>query len=246
MDDFKGQTVLVTGATRGIGKGISRLFLEQGAMVIGLYGSNREAADICIDEWREYQGQVQLFQCDIADSRQVEQLYDTVEDQFDSIHILVNNAGIRRDALLALMADNDWQRVIDINLSGTFHMCRRGVKLMLKNRYGRIINITSPMARLGFAGQSNYAASKAGQIGMAASLAKECARKKITVNCVSPGFIDTQLLDGLTDDQLKNYKSMIPMRRFGTVQEVAEAVLFLASSKASYITGSVLEVNGGI
>ena len=246
MDEFTGQTALITGATRGIGKGISELFLKHGATVIGLYAGNKEAADNCIDEWQEYQDQIHLFQCDVADSQQVEQLYDTVEDRFDSIQILVNNAGIRRDALLALMAEDDWQRVIDINLSGTFHMCKRGVKLMLKNRYGRIVNITSPMARLGFAGQSNYAASKAGQIGMAVSLAKECARKKITVNCDSPGFIATELLDDLTDDQLKAYKSLIPMRRFGTVQEVAEAVLFLASAKASYITGSVLEVNGGI
>ncbi len=246
MDDLKGQIAVVTGATRGIGKGISQLLLEHGATLIGIYGANKEAADECMKDWDEYSDRVHLYPCDVSDSEQVERFYDIIEEKFDSIQILVNNAGIRRDALLALMADDDWQRVIDINLSGTFNMSRRAVKLMLKNRYGRIVNITSPMARLGFAGQSNYAASKAGQIGMSVSLAKECARKKITVNCVSPGFISTELLDDLTDAQLKGYKSMIPMRRFGTIKEVAEAVLFLASAKASYITGSVLEVNGGI
>lgn len=246
MTNFKEQIAVVTGASRGIGKGISQRFLENGATVLGIYGGNEEAAEICRRQWHEYGDRIRLYQCDVADHNQVEQFYDTVEQQFDSIDILVNNAGIRRDAILALMNIDDWQTVLDINLTGTFLMCKRGVKLMMKKKYGRIINITSPVASLGFAGQSNYAASKAGQIGMTKSLAKECARKKITANCVSPGFIDTDLLDGLSEEQLKSYKKMVPMRRFGTINEVADAVLFLASAKASYITGSVLEVNGGI
>jgi 3-oxoacyl-[acyl-carrier protein] reductase len=144
------------------------------------------------------------------------------------------------------MDDESWQQVIDVNLSGTFYMSKQAVLLMMKQKYGRIINITSPVAHLGFAGQANYAASKAGQIGMTRTLAKETARKKITVNCVSPGFIATELLDDLSAEQLAAYKNMVPMRRFGTAEEVAEAVLFLAGAQASYITGTVLEVNGGL
>jgi len=246
MNDFQGQIAVITGATRGIGKGISQTFLDRGAIVIGLYRANEEAAEDCRRQWREFGDKIHLYQCDVANHNHVEQLYDKIEIQFNSIDILVNNAGIRRDALLTLMNIDDWQKVIDTNLTGTFSMCKRGVRLMMKKKYGRIINITSPIAHLGFAGQSNYAASKAGQIGMTRSLAKECARKNITANCVSPGFIDTDLLDGLSEVQLKNYKKMVPMRRFGTINEVAEAVLFLASTRASYITGSVLEVNGGI
>jgi 3-oxoacyl-[acyl-carrier protein] reductase len=144
------------------------------------------------------------------------------------------------------MDNSDWQQVIDVNLTGTFNMSKHAVMLMLKHKYGRIINITSPVAHLGFAGQTNYAASKAGQIGMTRSLAKETARKKITVNCVSPGFIATDFLDDLSDEQLAAYKNLVPMRRFGRPEEVADAVLFLAGPQASYITGSVLEVNGGL
>ena len=246
MNILKNRIAVVTGATRGIGKGISQTFLDRGATVIGIYGGNEEAAGECRLQWSDCKDRVHLMQCDVADPDQVERFYDTVEERFDFIDILVNNAGIRRDGILALMAVDDWRKVIDINLTGTFLMSRRGVKLMMKKKYGRIINITSPMAHLGFAGQANYAASKAGQIGMSKSLSKECARKKITVNCVSPGFINTDLLDGLSDDQIKAYKKMVPMRRFGTINEVAEAVVFLASEQASYITGSVLEVNGGL
>jgi len=144
------------------------------------------------------------------------------------------------------MSSEQWQQVLDINLTGTFHMSKYAVPLMLKQKYGRIVNITSPSSYMGIQGQANYAASKAGQIGFTRTLAKEIARKKITANCVSPGFIQTDLLDDLTTEQLAAYKKMVPMRRFGNVGEVVEAVLFLASEKASYTTGSVLEVNGGL
>lgn len=246
MSTFIDQKVIITGASRGLGRAISLAFLKAGATVIGIYGGNSAAAAMFMQECGQFDGRLQLHQCDVADNRQVENFFQMVEEQFDTIDILINNAGIRRDSLLALMDEASWRQVIDVNLTGAFLMSKQAVLLMMKQKYGRIINITSPVAHLGFAGQANYAASKAGQIGMTRSLAKETARKKITVNCVSPGFIATELLDDLSADQLAAYKNMVPMRRFGAAEEVADAVLFLAGPQASYITGAVLEVNGGL
>jgi len=250
MTDFQGRRTVISGATRGIGKAIAKAFLEAGATVIGVYGSNRKAADSFIQEWEENalfkENRLFLHQCDISDDSSVFKLFNGIEQQFDTIDILVNNAGIRRDAVLAMMQSDDWNRVIDVNLTGTFNMSKQAVLLMMKQKYGRIIHITSPMAHMGFAGQTNYAASKAGQIGMMRSLSKETAKRKITVNCVSPGFIDTDLLEGLTADQLTQYKKLVPMKRFGKPDEVAAAVLFLAGEQASYISGTVLEVTGGL
>lgn len=246
MNIFTDQKVIVTGASRGIGRAISLAFLGAGAQVIGVYGGNDAAAARFREECEPFGDRLQLHRCDVSDSQQVEQLFRQVEERYETIDILVNNAGIRRDNLLALMDDASWRQVIDVNLTGTFLMSRQAVLLMMKQKFGRIINITSPVAHLGFAGQANYAASKAGQIGLTRSLAKETARKKITVNCVSPGFITTDLLDDLSAEQLAAYKNMVPMRRFGTTEEVAEAVLFLAGPRTSYITGAVLEVNGGL
>lgn len=243
--NFTGQKAIITGATRGIGKAISEAFLAAGATVIGTYGADDDSARkfMASGDWGE---RLQLHRCDVSDYSAVEKFYQQIEEQYDSIDILVANAGIRRDAFLAMMKPEDWQRVIDVNLTGTFNMVKMATLLMLKKKYGRIIFITSPMAHLGFAGQANYSASKAGQIGMMHSLAKEIAKRKITVNCVSPGFIKTELLDDLNDEQLKEYKKLIPMRRFGKTSEVADSVLFLASEKAAYITGTVLDVNGGL
>jgi len=250
MTDFQGRKTVISGATRGIGKAIAMAFLEAGATVIGVYSSNRKAADSFMQEWQEsasfQENRLFLYQCDISDQASVLKLFNGIEQQFDTIDILVNNAGIRRDAVLAMMQSDDWHRVIDVNLTGTFNMSKQAVLLMLKQKYGRIIHITSPMAHMGFAGQTNYAASKAGQIGMMRSLSKETAKRKITVNCVSPGFIDTELLEGLTADQLAQYKKLVPMKRFGKPQEVAAAVLFLAGEQASYISGAVLEITGGL
>ena len=250
MTDFQGRKAVISGATRGIGKAIARAFLEAGATVIGVYGSNHKAADSFVREWqksRSFQdNRFFLYQCDISDDDSVLKLFKEIEQQFDTIDILINNAGIRRDAVLAMMQSDDWQLVIDVNLTGTFNMSKQAVLLMMKQKYGRIIHITSPMAHMGFAGQTNYAASKAGQIGMMRSLSKETAKRRITVNCVSPGFIDTELLEDLTEGQLTQYKKMIPMKRFGKTEEVAAAVLFLAGEQASYISGAVLEVTGGL
>jgi 3-oxoacyl-[acyl-carrier protein] reductase len=246
MSEFTGQKVVVTGATRGLGRAISLAFLQEGATVVGLYGGNAKTAEDFQRQCVAYGDLLQLYQCDVSDYAAVEQLYGRIEQKFDTIDILVNNAGIRRDSVLAMMKEDDWRRVIDVNLTGSYIMAKFAVQLMMKQKYGRIIFITSPMAHMGFAGQANYAASKAGQIGMMKSLAKETAKRKITVNCVSPGFIATELIDDLSPEQLSEYKKMVPMRRFGTPGEVADAVLFLAGPKASYINGAVLDVNGGL
>jgi 3-oxoacyl-[acyl-carrier protein] reductase len=245
MADFSGQKAVVTGATKGIGRAIALALYNRGATVIGLYGSDQESAKQFQDECDD-PDRLRLYQCDVSDYKAVEEMFASIEKEFDTIDILVNNAGIRRDSMLALMSEEDWRRVIDVNLTGGYNMSKFGVQLMLKQRYGRIIFITSPMAHMGFPGQANYSASKAGQIGMMKSLSKESAKRKITVNCVSPGFIDTELIGDLPEEQVKAYKKTVPMRRFGTTEEVAEAVLFLAGPGASYVTGSVLDVNGGI
>ncbi len=246
MNQFEGQKVIVTGATRGIGRAITRSFLDEGALVIGTYGSDTDAADSLASENEHRRERLHLFRCNVALPSEVEHFYTSIEEKFENLDILINNAGIRRDAVLALMKVEDWQKVLDVNLTGSFLMAKQAVLLMMKRKYGRIINITSPVSYLGFSGQANYAASKAGQIAMTKTLSKETAKKKITVNCVSPGFIATDFINDLGKDHLATYKKMVPMRRFGTPEEVADAVLFLASRKAAYITGSVLEVNGGI
>jgi len=246
MEDFSGRTVIVSGATRGIGRAIAGKFLEAGANVIGIYAGNTDSANSFAKEYEKYSSKLDLLKCDIAKEEEVAALFAMVEEKYQSLDILVNNAGIRRDAVLALMQTEQWQQVIDINLTGTFFMAKKAVLLMMQNKYGRIINITSPVAHLGFPGQANYAASKAGQIALTKTLAKEVAKKKITVNCVSPGFISTDFINDLDNEQLASYKKMVPMRRFGTPEEIADAVLFLAGPKAAYITGTVLEINGGI
>lgn len=246
MSEFDGQKIVVTGATRGIGAAISSAFLGKGATVIGLYAGNTGAAESYRAGCGEAACRLHLFKCDVSDYAAVEAVYSEIESRFDTIDVLINNAGIRRDAVLAMMKEDEWRQVIDINLTGGYTMSKFAVQLMMKQKYGRIIFITSPMAHMGFAGQANYAASKAGQIGMMKSLSKETAKRKITVNCVSPGFIATELLDDLDPEQVKAYKKMVPARRFGKPDEVADAVLFLASGKASYINGSVLEITGGL
>lgn len=246
MSDFNDQKVVVTGATRGIGAAIAKAFLSQGATVIGIYGGNAGAAETFRESCGEAAERLHLYQCDVSDYGAVEALYGAIEAQFDTIDVLVNNAGIRRDAVLAMMKEEQWRQVIDVNLTGGYAMSKFAVQLMMKQKYGRIIFITSPMSHLGFAGQANYAASKAGQIGMMKSLSKETAKRKITVNCVSPGFIATELLDDLDKEQRKAYKKMVPANRFGKPEEVADAVLFLSGRCASYINGAVLEITGGL
>ncbi|WP_417910022.1 SDR family oxidoreductase [Candidatus Electronema sp. PJ] len=247
MNTFTNQKAIVTGATKGIGKAITEALLAQGATVLGLYSGDEAAASAFAAAHSDVgERHLRLYKVDVSDCKAVEAFCRETEEQFDTIDILVNNAGIRRDAVLAMMRQEDWQRVLDVNLTGGYNMCRFTLPLMLKQKYGRIIFITSPMGRLGFAGQANYAASKAGQVALMKSLSKEVAKRKITVNCVSPGFISTDFIDDLSEEQVKEYKKLVPANRFGTPEEVADAVLFLAGKNAAYINGSVLEITGGL
>jgi len=242
--DYTGSNVIVTGGTRGIGRAITEAFIKSGASVTALYAGNREAAEKFASEMST--DRLKTEKLDVADYEAVEAFFDRYDKENESLEVVVNNAGIRRDAVLGMMSPGDWQKVLDINLSGTFNVSKFALMKMLQNRYGRIINITSPSGRLGFAGQANYAASKAGQVALAKSLAKEAGRRSITVNCVSPGFIETELLADLPEELIREYKKTVPLKRFGKPEEIASAVLYLASPEASYITGSVLEVTGGI
>lgn len=244
--DFKEQTAIVTGGTRGIGRSISEKLLDAGCRVIATYQSNQEAAEQFKNDCKDNADRLDLQQFNVANYQEVEEFFRYVDKTYGKFEILVNNSGIRRDALLAMMKEADWKDVIDTNLSGTFNMCKLGVKSILRKRYGRIITITSPVGKMGFPGQGNYAASKAGQVALTRSLAKEVASRGITVNCVSPGFIDTDFISDLPDAQKDGYLAMVPMKRFGKPEDIAHAVLFLASKESAYITGEVLEVNGGL
>lgn len=242
MKKFKDQVVIVTGGTRGIGRGISEAFLNEGAAVIATYAGNEKAAM----EFKEKHPHVTVAKCDVRDENAIINFFSEVEREFSTVHVLVNNSGIRKDNLTASMTLNEWNDVLDTNLTGTFLMSKHAVLSMMKSRYGRIVNISSVGGTLGLPGQANYAASKAGQIAISKTLSKEVAKRGITVNNVCPGFIDTELLADLPDEQKKEYTKTVPMKRFGKVEEVAAAVLFLASKEASYITGASLEITGGL
>lgn len=245
MFDFSDQNVIVTGGTRGIGRAVSEAFLEAGATVVAGYRGNDAAAEAFQAETTAGE-RLHLAKFDVADYEAVEQFFRDYADRHGALHVLVNNAGIRRDSVLAMMPKEDWAAVLDTNLTGTYNTCKFGVQAMMSDRYGRIVNITSPCGKFGFEGQANYAASKAGMIGMTRSLSKEVAKRKITVNCVSPGFVETELIDDLPEDLAKGYKESVPLKRFARPDEVAHAVLFLATPEAAYITGSTLEVTGGL
>lgn len=246
MQQFSNQNIIVTGGTRGIGAGITEAFLKNGATVVATYSGNDEAARIFKEKNSLYGDKLVLKKFNVANSTEVEGFFKEYEEKFSSLEVLVNNAGIRRDSIVASMSENDWDNVIDTNLKGSYNMTRFAVLQMMKNRYGRIINMSSVGGKLGLPGQANYAASKAGQIAMSLSVSKEVAKRNITINNVCPGFIETELLADLPEDQVKEYKSQVPMKRFGKVEEVAHAVLFFASKEASYISGTTLDVAGGL
>ncbi len=246
MFNFKDKNVIVTGGTSGIGAAITTSFLKSGAKVCAIFANNKEKAENFRIAHKEFENFLTIKQLDTSISKDVEAFFNEFVDTNGEIDVLVNNAGIRKDSIIAMMADSDWQRVIDVNLSSVFYMSKFGVQSMMRQRSGRIINITSPSGKFGFKGQSNYAASKAGMVALTKSVSKEVATRGITVNCISPGFIDTGFISDLPDEQKKAYKKEIPLRRFGKPEEVAHSVLFLSSNLADYITGTTIEITGGL
>ena len=246
MYDFKEQTTIVTGGTRGIGKAISESFLKAGAKVIVTYLTNEAAAAQFKQDNSQFAENIDIQKLDVAKYEEVEEFFKHIDTNYGSFEVLVNNAGIRKDSILAMMKESDWHAVMNVNLTGTFYMCKFAVMSLMRKRYGRIINVSSVMERYAFEGQANYAASKAGLIALTKSLSKEVATRGITVNCVSPGFIVTELIQDLPDKLRETYLARIPLKRFGDAEEVAACILFLASKEASYVTGSILEVSGGL
>jgi 3-oxoacyl-[acyl-carrier protein] reductase len=242
MFDLTGRKALVTGASGGIGGAIARALHAQGATV-ALSGTRRAA----LDEVAAGLGdRVTVIEADLSDKDSVEALVPAAEAAMDGLDILVNNAGVTRDGLFIRMKDEDWDAVIAVNLTAAFRLSRAAVKGMMRRRYGRIVNIGSVVGSMGNPGQGNYAASKAGLIGMTKALAAEVASRGITVNCVSPGMIESAMTDSLNDKQREGLLSTIPMRRLGLAGEVASAVTYLATEDAAYVTGHTLHVNGGM
>jgi len=242
MFDLTGKCALVTGASGGIGADIARTLHGAGATV-GLSGTRVDPLQALADELgaRAY-----VLPCNLSDAAAVGALPKAAAEAMGSVDILVNNAGITRDNLFMRMSDEEWQSVLDVNLTATFKLCKGVMRGMMKARWGRIVNISSVVGATGNPGQSNYAASKAGMIGMSKSLAYEVASRGITVNAVAPGFIATAMTDKLTDDQKTAIMGQIPAGRMGDAHEIASAVLYLASPEAAYVTGTTLHVNGGM
>ena len=242
MFDLTGKNALVTGASGGIGADIARALHAQGASV-GLSGTRTEPLEALKAELGE---RAYVLPCNLSDLEAVDALPKQAVDAMGSVDILVNNAGITRDNLFMRMSDEEWQSVLDINLTATMKLCKGVMRGMMKSRWGRIVNISSIVGATGNPGQANYAASKAGMIGMSKSLAYEVASRGITVNAVAPGFIQTAMTDKLNDDQKAGIMGQIPAGRMGTPDEIASAVLYLASTEAGYLTGATLHVNGGM
>ena len=242
MFDLAGTTALVTGATGGLGGAIARALHAQGARV-ALSGTRRDALDALA---AELGGDCPVLPCDLGDRAQVEALAGAAEAALGSLDILVNNAGITRDGLAVRMKDEDWDKVLQVNLTSGFALARAALRGMMKRRRGRIIGITSVVGVTGNAGQSNYAAAKAGMIGMSKALAAEVASRGITVNCIAPGFIESPMTDALNEKQRTTILASVPAGRLGLGDEIAAAAVFLASREAGYVTGQTLHVNGGM
>lgn len=241
-----GKIALVTGASRGIGKEIAKALAKEGAIVILNYNGSKEKAMKTQEELKAVGAETMLYQADVSNEESVTAMIKEVILKYGRIDILVNNAGITKDNLIMKMSEEDFNQVLQINLTGCFHTCKAVSRIMIKQKYGRIINISSIVGIRGNAGQANYAASKAGIIGLTKSLAKEIGSKGITVNAVAPGFIKTEMTEHLPDTLLAKVEENIPLRRLGEAEEVADLVAFLASDRASYITGQIIGVDGGL
>jgi 3-oxoacyl-[acyl-carrier protein] reductase len=246
MLNFEGKTVLVTGSTRGIGRAIAEEFAKHGANVVVSGTVEEKAQEVANLLAQNYGVKTLGVGMDVSNPQSVEEAFKKIHSTFEGIDILVNNAGITRDTLFLRMKLEDWQKVLDVNLTGTFLVTKQVVRHMTKKRWGRIINITSVVGFTGNVGQVNYSTTKAGLVGFTKSLAKELAPRNILVNAVAPGFIETDMTETLKEEIKEEYKKRIPLGRFGTPQEVARVVLFLASPMADYVTGEVIHVNGGM
>lgn len=239
---LKNQVAVITGGANGIGAGIAKRFVEEGAKVAVCDIDAETGGKIT----EALGGKAKFYRMDVADEEEIKKAVDQIFSDYAKIDILINNAGITNDKLLLRMTKEDWERVIDINLTGTFLVTRAVIKYMIKQRYGRIVNIASIAGIIGNPGQANYSASKAGIIGFTKSCAKELASRSITVNAIAPGFIETSMTAVLPDEVKENYLKAIPMKRFGKVEDVAALALFLSSEQASYMTGQVICLDGGL
>lgn len=246
MGENEQKVALVTGGSRGIGRAIALRLAADGAYVVVNYAKNQAAAEEVVSAIEKAGGRARAIGFDVSDFDRVQEEIENIVTELGGIQILVNNAGITQDTLIVRMKKDDWDSVITTNLNGVFNCTKAVARIMIKQRQGRIINLTSVVGEMGNSGQTNYAASKAGIIGFTKAAARELASRAITVNAVSPGFIETDITQNLTEEIRKQYIEKIPLLRFGSPEDVAGVVAFLASDEASYITGEVLRVNGGI
>lgn len=240
------KTVLVTGGTRGIGKAVATLYAKNGYNVIINYVSDKTDIEKLKNEFNEYDTELLLIKADVSKNEEVENMVQKSIERFEKIDVLVNNAGITRDNLLLRMSEEDFEKVIEINLKGTYLVTKAVSKYMMKKRSGNIINLASVVGVSGNAGQANYSASKAGIIGFTKSIAKELASRNIRVNAVAPGFIETDMTEVLSENVKENIGAQIPLKRMGTAEEVAKLIYFLGTEDSSYITGQVINIDGGM
>lgn len=243
---LENKKVMITGGSRGIGRAMAIAMAQAGADVAVIYNGNKEAADKVCEEIRAMGRQAAAFKCDVGNFEEAGKTVQAVNKELGGLDVLVNNAGITKDGLIFTLKEDDFDRVIETNLKGAFNTIKHAAKIMMKNRKGTIINITSVSGMMGNPGQANYAAAKAGMIGLTKTVAKELAARGITCNAIAPGFVATEMTDKLSDEVKDSIDSVVPLKRMAQPEDIANATVFLASDKASYITGEVLKVDGGL